>query len=197
MTIVKLSLLRGSHQKSLPMLRIKMISAFAGSIRNYYISLSNLWHGLHGDSSESCRILCRARITRHKLPEDTCLYQPLTGKRSLARGVHIVKTVNRRTRQQTSPPATNRRKSQEKEEEPMLVLSRKRDEMITIGSDIVIRVIKTGKSTVTFGIEAPISVRILRSELATNEMPESSHDAETKHEDHFETCTLDALLVQN
>lgn len=47
----------------------------------------------------------------------------------------------------------------------MLVLTRKRSEMIRIGDDIVIKVIKTGNGAVKLGIEAPQSVRVLREEL--------------------------------
>lgn len=49
----------------------------------------------------------------------------------------------------------------------MLVLTRKRDEIIQIGSDIVIRVMKTGKGSVKIGIDAPANVRVLRGEVAT------------------------------
>ena len=48
----------------------------------------------------------------------------------------------------------------------MLVLTRKSDESVRIGNDIVIKVIRTGKGTVKLGIEAPADVRILRGELA-------------------------------
>jgi len=47
----------------------------------------------------------------------------------------------------------------------MLVLTRKRSEMIRIGDDIVVKVIRTGRSTVKIGIEAPAHVRVLRAEL--------------------------------
>lgn len=48
----------------------------------------------------------------------------------------------------------------------MLVLTRKRTEMIKIGDDIVIKVIQTGRGSVKIGIEAPPHVRVLRAELA-------------------------------
>ena len=48
----------------------------------------------------------------------------------------------------------------------MLVLTRKRAEVIRIGDDVTIKVIRTGKSTVKIGIEAPANVRVLRGELA-------------------------------
>lgn len=47
----------------------------------------------------------------------------------------------------------------------MLVLTRKRTEMIQIGENIFVKVIQTGRSTVKIGIEAPSDVRVLRGEL--------------------------------
>lgn len=47
----------------------------------------------------------------------------------------------------------------------MLVLTRKAGETIRIGSEIVVKVIQTGKGSVKLGIEAPPSVRVLRGEL--------------------------------
>ena len=47
----------------------------------------------------------------------------------------------------------------------MLVLTRKQSQMIQIGENVVIKVIKTGRNTVKIGIDAPSDVRILRSEL--------------------------------
>jgi carbon storage regulator CsrA len=85
--------------------------------------------------------------------------------------------------------------------------------MINIGSDIVIRVIKTGKGSVKLGIEAPASVRVRRAELASSEVPQPA--MESNAESHLEAdmdsvmefeldecgeleeCTLEALLVQN
>ena len=51
----------------------------------------------------------------------------------------------------------------------MLVLTRKQSEMINIGDDIVIKVIRTGHGSVKIGIEAPKDIRVLRSELLTEE----------------------------
>jgi len=48
----------------------------------------------------------------------------------------------------------------------MLVLTRKRDDIIRIGDDVVIRVIRTGKGSVKLGVEAPPEVRVVRGELA-------------------------------
>ena len=47
----------------------------------------------------------------------------------------------------------------------MLVLSRKRFEMIQVGEDVVIKVLETGSQGVKIGIEAPDNIRILRAEL--------------------------------
>jgi carbon storage regulator len=46
----------------------------------------------------------------------------------------------------------------------MLVLSRRQGEKITIGDDIVITILRTGKLT-RVGIEAPKDVKIRRAEL--------------------------------
>ena len=47
----------------------------------------------------------------------------------------------------------------------MLVLTRKKSEAIRIGNDVFIKVIRTGRSTVKIGIEAPANVRVVRGEL--------------------------------
>ena len=52
------------------------------------------------------------------------------------------------------------------QEGTMLVLTRKRSEMIQIGENVVIKVLQTGRSTVKIGIEAPDDVRVIRAELA-------------------------------
>jgi carbon storage regulator CsrA len=54
----------------------------------------------------------------------------------------------------------------------MLVLSRKSQESIQIGSDIQIRIISIRGNTVRIGIDAPAEVSILRGELA--ESPRAS-----------------------
>lgn len=51
----------------------------------------------------------------------------------------------------------------------MLVLTRKKSEMIHIGGEIIVKVIQTGRSTVKIGIEAPDNVRVLRAELCPSE----------------------------
>lgn len=55
----------------------------------------------------------------------------------------------------------------------MLVLTRKKSEMIQIGDNVVIKVIHMGKNTVKIGIEAPDEVRVLRAELC--DPPEAGH----------------------
>lgn len=47
----------------------------------------------------------------------------------------------------------------------MLILTRKRDGVIQIGEDVVVRVMRTGRGSVKIGIEAPSHVKILRGEL--------------------------------
>lgn len=47
----------------------------------------------------------------------------------------------------------------------MLVLTRKRSEMIQIGDNIIIKVIEMGPRWVKIGIEAPDEVRVIRAEL--------------------------------
>lgn len=49
----------------------------------------------------------------------------------------------------------------------MLVLTRKKNELIQIGNQIVVKVISTGRGKVKLGIEAPANVRVLRAELAS------------------------------
>ena len=66
----------------------------------------------------------------------------------------------------------------------MLVLTRKRDGMIRIGEDIVIRVIRTGKSSVKIGVDAPAHVRVVRGELSP--LLVSSGDADEHEDAHAE-----------
>ncbi|WP_456383028.1 carbon storage regulator CsrA [Hydrogenimonas sp.] len=47
----------------------------------------------------------------------------------------------------------------------MLVLTRKKDEAIRIGDDIVVKVVSVDRQSVRIGIEAPENVTILREEL--------------------------------
>jgi len=47
----------------------------------------------------------------------------------------------------------------------MLVLSRKKDEQICIGDDIVVTVVRSGRNVVSIGIDAPRDVQISRPEV--------------------------------
>ncbi|MBM4076326.1 MAG: carbon storage regulator [Planctomycetes bacterium] len=53
----------------------------------------------------------------------------------------------------------------------MLVLSRKIDQSIKIGENVVVKVIRMANGGVSLGIEAPDNVRILRTELLGTEQP--------------------------
>jgi carbon storage regulator CsrA len=53
----------------------------------------------------------------------------------------------------------------------MLVLTRKLQEKIRIGSDITITVLRVKGNTVRIGVEAPRDVRVVRGELARFEAP--------------------------
>ena len=46
----------------------------------------------------------------------------------------------------------------------MLVLTRKTDQVITLGDDITIRILRTASGSVKIGIEAPRSLRVMREE---------------------------------
>ncbi|WP_417379391.1 carbon storage regulator [Gimesia sp.] len=51
----------------------------------------------------------------------------------------------------------------------MLVLTRKRDEVIQIGDNIVIKILKTGKGAIKIGVDAPGDIRVIRGELLETE----------------------------
>lgn len=51
----------------------------------------------------------------------------------------------------------------------MLVITRKTGEGLVLGDDIVLTLLEVGKDRVKIGIEAPQSVRIIRSEIADTE----------------------------
>ncbi|GHT24297.1 hypothetical protein FACS189419_09160 [Planctomycetales bacterium] len=67
----------------------------------------------------------------------------------------------------------------------MLVLTRKENEKILIGNDIVITIVRTG-DRVRLGIEAPSTMTVLRAELAEK-------DAKTQTETQENVCSLDQL----
>ncbi|NLC62815.1 MAG: carbon storage regulator CsrA [Thermoanaerobacterales bacterium] len=47
----------------------------------------------------------------------------------------------------------------------MLILSRKKGEAISVGRDIDIKILEVSNDRVVLGIDAPVSVKILRTEL--------------------------------
>lgn len=51
----------------------------------------------------------------------------------------------------------------------MLVLTRKSNERILIGDNVVVTVLRTGPYSIKVGIEAPKDVKILRGEIADKE----------------------------
>ena len=64
----------------------------------------------------------------------------------------------------------------------MLVLTRKSQEKIRIGDDIVVTVLRTKGNTVRLGIEAPHDVRVLRGEIAFDQ--DDSDDEVQPHTSH-------------
>lgn len=60
----------------------------------------------------------------------------------------------------------------------MLVLSRKKDEVIVINDNIKITIVEFRGNKVRVGIEAPGDVRIMRSELLPEDHPANSKDTE-------------------
>ncbi len=60
----------------------------------------------------------------------------------------------------------------------MLVLSRKINEKIRIGADIVISVVAVSDTQIKIGIEAPTSIKILRDELYENIKAQNKQAAE-------------------
>jgi len=66
----------------------------------------------------------------------------------------------------------------------MLVLTRKRNETIRIGDDVVIKVVKTGKGAVKIGIDAPSHIRVLRGELEAHGEMEMAEDTEEEEVGH-------------
>jgi carbon storage regulator len=81
----------------------------------------------------------------------------------------------------------------------MLILTRKRNESIRIGDNIVVRVMRTANGSVKIGIEAPDSVRILRGELSDPDNLVSVASGNTNLDDRtaLEVCNSDALLLQH
>ena len=49
----------------------------------------------------------------------------------------------------------------------MLVLTRKTDQVITLGDEITIRILRTASGSVKIGIEAPRNLRVMREECSS------------------------------
>ncbi len=64
----------------------------------------------------------------------------------------------------------------------MLVLSRRNQETIHIGPDIVITVVRMGFGVVRIGVDAPKELKILRGELQQEEAEPVSADASPSKE---------------
>lgn len=69
----------------------------------------------------------------------------------------------------------------------MLVLTRKPAEMIKIGDNIVVKVIKTARGAVKIGIEAPDDIRVIRGELLENSV--APEPAVARLAEHFEVLS--------
>jgi carbon storage regulator len=66
----------------------------------------------------------------------------------------------------------------------MLILSRKKGEAISIGKDIIVRVIGIEGDNIKLGIDAPKDMKILRTELY-EEIIEENREAANISEDVF------------
>lgn len=62
----------------------------------------------------------------------------------------------------------------------MLVLSRKMDESICIGHDIIVKIVKIRGNVVGLGITAPQNVKIMRKELLDREKAAETSGAESR-----------------
>lgn len=64
----------------------------------------------------------------------------------------------------------------------MLVLARKQGEVIFVGAEIAIRVVKLKSGTVKIGIDAPMEMKVLRGELIDGSRSQDDVDF------HFSDC---------
>lgn len=65
----------------------------------------------------------------------------------------------------------------------MLILSRKEDELIKLGDDIIIKVVSVNKGSVKIGIDAPRDMMILRGELIREIASENMQASKQNGED--------------
>ena len=78
----------------------------------------------------------------------------------------------------------------------MLVLTRKRTEMIKIDEDIVITVIHTSKGTVKLGIQAPANVRVLRAELDGHPAMKREANVDANH-GYFQAASVRPAVAES
>jgi len=74
----------------------------------------------------------------------------------------------------------------------MLVLARKIDEAITIGENIIVKVISVEKGVVKIGIDAPSDIAIVRNELL--EDVKDANIAASKEVNELDVTALSKLL---
>lgn len=72
----------------------------------------------------------------------------------------------------------------------MLVLTRKSQQQIKVGDDIVITILKVRGKQVQVGIEAPRNVRVLRGEVPADESPRVAREDRLDREDVVERPLL-------
>ena len=72
----------------------------------------------------------------------------------------------------------------------MLVLTRKSQQQIKVGDDIVITILKVRGKQVQVGIEAPRNVRVLRGEVPADEPPRVAREDRVDREDVVERPLL-------
>lgn len=76
----------------------------------------------------------------------------------------------------------------------MLVLTRRNGESIRLGDDVIIHVVEVRPGYVRIGVEAPRSVRVLRSELVVETAGENHTAAEAAELDHDDDATIPRLV---
>jgi len=82
----------------------------------------------------------------------------------------------------------------------MLVLTRKKNEKIRIGNDIVLNIIAISENQVRVGIEAPADVKILREEVyesIKNFTKEASEKSKEKFESDLSKLKFNKLNKNN
>jgi carbon storage regulator len=77
----------------------------------------------------------------------------------------------------------------------MLVLSRKLDETLYVGEDIVIKVVKIKGNVVGLGIEAPANIKVMRSELLMRESATPEAKPKTKSQVQRKSGPLGAFTI--